>query len=198
LAEIISGLKGAITPSTEPLLELLWRAISDPDAEVQSNAAFATGLLVENSEKDLSPQYIALLGALQPLFNQPNDAPAPRLNARDNACGAVARLILRNAGAVPLAQVLPVLFGALPLRNDLLENRPVFRAVIYLFQTQPDVLSSYLDGLLRVFAHVLDPSGIEQVGDDVRAGLIGLIGALNSQTPEKVQQAGLGPFVPGG
>jgi len=198
LAEIISGMKGAITPSTEPLLELLWRAISDLDAEVQSNAAFATGLLVENSEQDLSPQYIALLGALQPLFNQPNDAPAPRLNARDNACGAVARLILRNASAVPLAQVLPVLFGALPLRNDLLENRPVFRAVLYLFQTQPDLLSPYLDGLLRVFTHVLDPSGVDQVGDEIRAGLIGLIGVLNSQTPEKVQQAGLGPFVPGG
>jgi len=198
LAEIISGMKGAITPSTEPLLELLWRAIGDQDAEVQSNAAFATGLLAENSEQDLSPQYITLLGALQPLFNLPVDAPAPRLNARDNACGAVARLVLRNAGAVPLPQVLPVLFGALPLRNDLLENRPVFRAVLYLFQTQPEVLSPYLDGLLSVFTHVLDPSGPDQVGDDVRAGLIGLIGALNSQNPEKIQQAGLGPFVPGG
>jgi hypothetical protein len=198
LAEIISGMKGAITPSTEPLLELLWRAIGDQDAEVQSNAAFATGLLVENSEQDLSPQFITLLGALQPLFNQPADAPAARLNARDNACGAVARLILRNAGAVPLPQVLPVLFGALPLRNDLLENRPVFRAVLYLFQTQPEVLSPYLDGLLRVFEHVLDPSGPDQVGDEVRAGLIGLIGVINSQSPEKIQQAGLGPFVPGG
>ncbi|KAI9451749.1 ARM repeat-containing protein [Lactarius psammicola] len=197
LAEIISGMKGAITPSTEPLLELLWRAISDPDAEVQSNAAFATGLLVENSEQDLSPQYIALLGALQPLFNLPADAPAPRLNARDNACGTVARLILRNAAAVPLAQVLPVLIGALPLQNDLLENRPVFRAVLFLFQTQPDVLSPYLDALLRVFGHVLDPNRPDQVGDEVRAGLIGLIGALNAQSPEKVQQAGLAPFVPG-
>ncbi|KAH9973432.1 ARM repeat-containing protein [Lactifluus volemus] len=197
LAEIISGMKGAITPSTEPLLELLWRAVGDPDAEVQSNAAFATGLLVENSKQDLSPQYIALLGALQPLFDLPADAPAPRLNARDNACGAVARLILRNANAVPLPQVLPVLVGALPLQNDLLENRPVFRAVLYLFQTQPEILSPYLDGLLRVFAHVLDPSGPDQIGDEVRGGLIGLIGALNSQSPEKVQQAGLGPFVPG-
>jgi hypothetical protein len=198
LAEIISGMKGAITPSTEPLLELLWRAIGDQDAEVQSNAAFATGLLVEHSRQDLSPQYITLLGALQPLFDLPADAPAPRLNARDNACGAVARLILRNAGAVPLPQVLPVLFGSLPLRNDLLENRPVFRAVLYLFQTQPEVLSPYLDGLLRVFEHVLDPGGPDQVGDEVRASLIELIGALNSQSPEKIQQAGLGAFVPGG
>ncbi|KAF8266131.1 ARM repeat-containing protein [Lactarius quietus] len=197
LAEIISGMKGAITPSTEPLLDLFWRAISDQDAEVQSNAAFATGLLVENSEQDLSPQYIALLGALQPLFDLPTDAPAPRLNARDNACGTVARLILRNAAAVPLAQVLPVLIGALPLQNDMLENRPVFRAVLFLFQTQPDVLSPYLDALLRIFGHVLDPSKPDQVGDEVRAGLIGLIAALNAQSPEKVQQAGLTPFIPG-
>jgi hypothetical protein len=197
LAEIISGMKGAITPSTEPLLELLWRAISDPDAEVQSNAAFATGLLVENSEQDLSPQYIALLAALQPLFNLPAEAPAPRLNARDNACGTVARLILRNAAAVPLAQVLPVLIGALPLQNDMLENKPVFRAILFLFQAQPDVLSPYLDALLRIFGHVLDPSKPDQVGDDVRAGLIELIGALNARSPEKVLQAGLAPFVPG-
>ncbi len=195
LAEIISGMKGAITPSTEPLLELLWRAISDPDPEVQSNAAFATGLLVENSEQDLSPQYITLLGALQPLFDLPADAPAPRLNARDNACGAVARLMLRSATAVPLAQVLPVLIGALPLKNDLLENRPVFRAILYLFQTQPDVLAPHLDTLLRVFGHVLDPTKPDQVGDEMRAGLIQLIGALNAQSPEKVRQAGLALFV---
>jgi hypothetical protein len=74
----------------------------------------------------------------------------------------------------------------------------VFRAVLYLFQTQPDVLSPYLDALLRVFAHVLDPSAPDQVGDEVRASLIGLIDALNSQSPEKVQQAGLGSFVLGG
>ena len=180
-----SDMKGAITPSTKPLLELLWRAVGDPDAEVQSNATFATGLLVENSKQDLSPQYIALLGALQPLFDLPADASAPRLNARGNACGAVARLILRNANAVPLPQVLPVLIGALPLQNDLLENRPV---LLYLFQTQPDILSPYLLRLLRVFAHALDPSGPDQIGDELRGSLIviGLIGALNSQSPEKV------------
>ncbi len=52
------------TPSTEPLLELLWRASNDSDP-AQSDAAFATDLLVENSEQDLSSPNIALLGALQ-------------------------------------------------------------------------------------------------------------------------------------
>ncbi|KAI0042365.1 ARM repeat-containing protein, partial [Auriscalpium vulgare] len=197
LAEIISGMKGAITPSTEPLLELFYRAVGDSEAEVQSNAAFATGLLVENSEQDLSQQYIPLLGALRPLFEVAADAPGPRFNARDNAAGAVARLILRNTSAVPLDQVLPILFGALPLKHDFLENRPVFRAIVVLFRLTPQTLLPYLDGLLQVFAHVLDPNAQDQIGDEIRAELISLIGALNQDFAGKVQAAGLAVFVPG-
>jgi hypothetical protein len=197
LAEIISGMKASVTPSTEPLLELFYRALSDPDAEVQSNAAFASGLLVEFSEVDLSPQYLHLLAAFRPLFVLLPNASAAKSNARDNAAGAVARLIIRNTAAVPLDQVLPVLVDALPLKNDYLENRPVFRALFQLFRAYPQTLYPYMDKLLQVFAHVLDPSGPEQIGDETRAELIALIGALNGENPAKVQAAGLGPFVPG-
>jgi importin-4 len=197
LAEIISGMKESVTPSTEPLLELFYRALGDEDAEVVSNAAFATGLLVEHTEVDLSPQYLPLLAILQPVFNVAPDAPQARLNARDNAVGAVARLIVRNTAAVPLEQVLPIFVDALPLKVDYLENRPVFRALFHLFRTNPSSLFPYMDRLLQVFAHVLDPSGPDQVGDEIRADLIQLIGALNNENPAKVQAAGLSIFVPG-
>ncbi|KAF7309755.1 Importin N-terminal domain-containing protein [Mycena indigotica] len=197
LAEIISGMKGAITPSTEPLLELCFKALGDPEADVLSNAAFAVGLLVENSEMDLTPQYLPLLGALRPLFNVTADSPSNALNAKDNAAGAVSRMIVRNVSAVPLDQVLPVLVGGLPLRNDPLENRPVFRALFYLFRTNGAALHPFISNLLPVFAHVLDPSAPDQVGDEIRAELIQLIGALNAEDPGAVQAAGLGVFVPG-
>lgn len=188
-------MKSSVTPSTEPLLELFHRALSDPDAEVQSNAAFASGLLVEYSEIDLSPQYLHLLAALRPLFSVAPNPSAAALNARDNAAGAVARLIIRNIVAVPLDQVLPVLIEALPLQNDYLENRPVFRALFQLFRRYPQTLYPYMDRLLQLFAHVLDPSGPEQIGDETRAELIALIGALNHEDPAKVQAAGLSLFV---
>ena len=76
LAEIISGMKGAISPSTQPLLELFFNALSDESAEVQSNAAFATGLLVEHSTVDLAPQYLHLLSALRPFFTVLPDSPS--------------------------------------------------------------------------------------------------------------------------
>jgi hypothetical protein len=188
-------MKGAVTPSTEPLLELFYKALSDPDAEVLSNAAFATGLLIENSEVDLSPQYPQLLTALESLFNVNADSPAPRLNAKDNAAGAVARMIVRHPAAIPLPNVLPAFVKALPLKNDYLENRPVFRAIFYLFQNNPAAILSEIGPLLTVFASVLDPSAPDQVGEEIRGELINLIRLLNAEQPAKIQAAGLSIFV---
>ena len=190
-------MKSAVTPQTQPLLELFYRALSDPDPEVLTNAAFASGLLVEHSDMDLSPQYMHLLQAYRPLFTVPADAPTARLNARDNAVGAVSRMIYKNMSALPLDQVLPVLLEAIPLQQDYLENRPLFRAIFELFKRQPQVLQPYLDKLLQVFAVVLDPNGPDQVGDDIRAELIALITMLNAQNPAKVQAAGLSVFITG-
>ena len=191
-------MKNSVTPYTQTLMDLFFRGLSDPEPEVQCNAAFASGLLIEHSEVDLSAQYLQILAALRPIFDAAPDAPAAKLNARDNAIGAVARMIVKNTAAVPLDQVLPVFLNALPLRNDYLENRPVFRAIFHLFTTQPALLHPHLDKLLQVFAFVLDPTNTsDQIGDEVRGELIGLIGLLNREEPAKVQSAGLTPFVPG-
>jgi hypothetical protein len=136
-----------------------------------------------------------VLGALRPLFNVSHDAAAPKINAKDNAAGAVARLITRNTAAVPLDQVLPVLIGSLPLTKDYLENRPVFRAIFHLFRTNPQSLLPYMDALLAVFAHVLDPNGPDQIGDEEKAELIELIVMLNGQDPVRIQAAGLSAFI---
>ncbi|KAF5383571.1 hypothetical protein D9615_003515 [Tricholomella constricta] len=197
LAEIIAGMKGAVTPSTEPLLELFYRALGDTDAEVQSNAAFAVGQLVENTEVDLAPQYLHLLGALRPLFIVTQDSPAAKLNAKDNAAGAVGRLFIRNTAAIPLDQVLPIFVDALPLKNDYLENRPVFSAIFHLFRTNGAALYPFLDRLLQVFGEVLDQNQPEQVEEDIRNQLILLIGAVNKEDPMKVQASGLTVFLPG-
>uniref|UniRef100_A0A8H7XV39 Importin N-terminal domain-containing protein n=1 Tax=Psilocybe cubensis TaxID=181762 RepID=A0A8H7XV39_PSICU len=194
LAEIISGMKGAISPYTSQLFELFARALSDHENEVLSNAAFAIGLLVEYSEVDLSPQYYQILGALRPLFNVTPDSPAAKLNAKDNATGAVARLILRNTNALPLDQVLPTFVDALPLKNDYLENRPVFRALFHLFKSYGSVVYPYMDRLLAVFAHVLAP-GEDQIGDEVRKELIHLIALINQEEPSKVLAAGLNQYL---
>lgn len=187
----MNGLKGAVTEHTETLFQLFTGALSDPETEVQSNAAYAVGLLVEYSELDLSSQYLPLLGVLRPLFDIPPDAPAVKLSARDNAAGAVARMIIRNTASVPLDQVLPLFMTAVPTQEDPMENRPIFRAVFHLFRINSQALLPYLDHLLQAFGKVLDPSGPDRIGDEIRQQLIQLISALNAENPGKIQEAGL-------
>lgn len=190
-------MQSAITPFTEPLLELFHRALSDQEPEVLSNAAFAIGLLVEHSRTELSPQYLPLLAALQPLFSVTAESPPASLNAKDNATGAVARLIIRNTAAMPLNQVLPLFIAALPLKNDYLENGPVFRAIFHLFGTG-NALDPFIDSLLSIFAFVLRPTKPTQLDEDTKNQLLQLIAHLNIQYPAQVQAAGLGVYLPGG
>jgi HEAT repeat protein len=189
-------MKGAITPHTDNLLNLLDRALKDEDYEVLSNAAFATGLLIEHSTIDISQHLGHILQTLHPLFIIPPDPTTARQNAKDNAAGAVGRIIIRYAAFIPLEQVLPIFLGALPLK-DHLENRPVFRALFQLFETNGALLYPYLDQLLPVFAYVLDPTGKDQLGDEIRAQLVRLIALINQEASAKVQAAGLSPYLVG-
>ena len=195
VTEIIEGMKGSISSHTEPILVLLHSALSDSEFSVLNDAAYGLGLLVENSQADLSQRYLQLLSALHPLFAVTPDAPALKLSAKDNATGAVARLIIRNTAAIPLDQVLPIFINALPLKNDYLENRPVFLALFHLFRTNGAALYPFMDRLLLVFTHVLDSSGEEQITEDIRTELIHLIALINQEVPEKVQAAGLGRYI---
>ena len=207
LAEIVNGMESAITPFTDRLFPLFVQALSDPEPEVQSNAAFATGSLVYHSSTDLSPQYLAILSALHPLFGLPKDGQAKHENAIDNACGAVARLIIKNQQAVPLDQVLPVLLQALPLRRDMAETEWVFNALLVLLQQQNPIILSSLDHILAVFAKALastraaDGSDIfypnegAELNAENKAKVIEIVKALAATQPEKVQQAGLAPFL---
>ncbi|WVW79439.1 hypothetical protein I302_101408 [Kwoniella bestiolae CBS 10118] len=191
LGEVIVGLKGGVTTFTQPLLQIISRGLVDEEADVRSNAAFAAGVLIENSETDLSSNYQPLLTALQPFFS-PAEHSAPAVyNARDNAAGAVARMVTKNPNALPLDQVISVLVSVLPLRFDPLENRAVYGALFATFRNSPQVLMPHIDHLLQAFHYVLlDPSHADDTTDETKAELRALIDHLKSQVPDKVAAAG--------
>jgi hypothetical protein len=105
LGEIIVGLKGGITPFTQNILALLSKALQDTEAEVRSNAAFAAGALIEWSDLDLSSHFTELMEVLHGYFNVTAETPKDQLNAKDNAVGCVARMIVKNPTAMPLDAV---------------------------------------------------------------------------------------------
>lgn len=191
IGEIITGLDAGVTQFTQPLLVVLSRSLQDPDAEVRSNAAFASGVLIENSEVDLTSQFTPLWKALQPFFAVGPDCSKDEGTARDNAVGCVARMIQKSSTALPLAEVLPTFFGSLPLRFDALENKAAYNAIFALFERHSDVVMPHVDHLLSVFAYNLDPSRADDLPEVTRERLQQLIGALYNQMPDKVKAAGL-------
>lgn len=175
----------------QPLFDIISRGLRDDEADVRSNAAFAAGVLVEYSETDLSSQYVALLTTLQPFFQPPEHSAPALFNAKDNAAGAVARLISKNPSALPLDQIVPLLISALPLQFDPLENRAVYAALFSLFRSQPQLLMPHIDHLLQAFAFVLlDPTHEDDMTDETKAELQALVDHLKTQIPDKVAAAG--------
>lgn len=147
---------------------------------------------------------VKLLTVLRPFFLVEGEV-APAVGAaKDNATGAVARIILKDQNVVPLDQVLPILFNALPLKNDFIENRVVFRCIFQLFQSASSdpkvmpVLNQHMDHLLAVFSYVLDDTREDQLGSETKSQLIALVGHLNTQVEgvaPKIQAAGLSRYL---
>jgi len=162
LGEIIVGIKGVITPYTEDVLKILMAGLNDENNEVNSNAAYSIGVLCENTQLDISSYYPEILSRLSPLFNSTS---LPQ--TIDNACGAVARLLLRHPNVVPIEQILPTFFNALPLKNDFAENVPVVKFLQYLFETQNPFILQNKEGLTNLFQSMLSPPE-NQLNDECR------------------------------
>lgn len=121
-------------------------------------------------------QYPALLTALYPLF-QGQDLS----NVTDNACGAVARMILKHPNVVPVEQVLPVFVQALPLKVDFEENEPVYKLLFSLIHAQNAWIFANLAQLLAVFADVLPREG--ELKPATRLEMVEIVKQLNQQFP---------------
>ena len=194
LGEVIVGMKSAITPFTQDILTVLSHSITDEEASVRSNSAFAAGVLIEHSEMDLSQHYASLLTALQSYFEKRAEEADDLKTARDNACGCLARMIMKNASAMPLDQALPILFASLPLENDYAEWAPVLLCLIQLIQTNNPVGMQHLDTILQLFRHVL--SNEEDVlGGQLRGQLVSFVSQLHTQVPDKTRAYGLDAFL---
>lgn len=128
VAECIRAMGSAVTPYTTTLLKLLLHRMSDEDPETKSNAAFAIGLLQENSENnaEILKSYNAILAKLEPLLH------THEARAMDNAAGCVSRMIIKHQEHVPIDAVLPALIELLPLKEDFEENEPVYNMIVHL------------------------------------------------------------------
>ncbi|KAI5071652.1 hypothetical protein GOP47_0013903 [Adiantum capillus-veneris] len=150
LAEVAQEIGPAIIPYIDAIMPLAIKELGSTEPTNRRNAAFCVGELCKNGGDTSLKYYNRILMAMNQLFgdSELDDA------VRDNAAGAVARMIMTQPQAVPLAQVLPVFVSALPLKEDLGESMAVCSCLCNLLSSQHSETVPLIPQIVLIFAKV--------------------------------------------
>ncbi|XP_021824580.1 importin-4 [Prunus avium] len=151
LAEVAQDMGAPIAGYIDRVMPLVLKELASSDATNRRNAAFCVGELCKNGGEGTLKYYGDILRGLYPLFgeSEPDDA------VRDNAAGAVARMIMVHPESIPLNQVLPVFLKVLPLKEDHEESMAVYGCVSTLVLSSNGQILSLVPDLVNVFAQVV-------------------------------------------
>ncbi|KFX85975.1 hypothetical protein V490_09290 [Pseudogymnoascus sp. VKM F-3557] len=95
-------------------------------------------------------------------------------------------MITAHPDKVPISDVLPVLAGLLPLKEDYEENAPIYSCIVGLYQAGNSVVQELTPKLVPVFAAVLgEPK--EQLDEETRAKLVETVKYIAKQQPALIQ-----------
>lgn len=178
LAEVAQDMGAPISGYVDALMPLVLKELASPEATNRRNAAFCAGELCKNGGDSALKYYADVLRCLYPLFgeSEPDDA------VRDNAAGAVARMIMVRPDVVPLNQVLPVFLKVLPLKEDHEESMVVYSCVCNLVLTSNSQMLSLVPELVNLFAQVaISPVETPEVKAQIGRGFSHLISLYGNQ-----------------
>lgn len=183
LADIIRGMRDGSSQFTSSFLKILLHRLSDEDAQVKSNAAYAIGILVENSQKEQEIKKVlpTILSKLEPLLH------TTEARQLDNAAGCVARMVTRYPAELPLGEILPALVDLLPLKEDYEENIAVWPMIVRLYREGNDTIQELTPKIVPALEEVLgEPE--DQLNDKTRSEVHQLVQYLHSKQPSIIQQ----------
>ncbi|KAJ4964923.1 hypothetical protein NE237_016772 [Protea cynaroides] len=151
LAEVAQEMGAPIAGYVDTVMPLVLKELASSDATNRRNAAFCVGELCKNGGEPTLKYYADILRVLYPLFgeSEPDDA------VRDNAAGAIARMIMVHPEAIPLNQVLPVFLKVLPLKEDHEESIAVYTCVCHLVLASNPQILSLVPELVNMCAQVV-------------------------------------------
>lgn len=151
LAEVAMDMGSPIAGYIDTVIPLVLKELASSESTNRRNAAFCVGELCKNGGEMALKYYGELLRGLYPLFgeSEPDDA------VRDNAAGAVARMIMVHPETIPLNQVLPVFLKVLPLKEDHEESMAVYSCICNLVLSSNPQILSLVPELVNLFAEVV-------------------------------------------
>lgn len=178
LAEVAQEMGAPISAYVDRIMPLVLKELASAEATNRRNAAFCVGELCKNGGAAALKYYADILNALHRLFanSEPDHA------VRDNAAGAIARMIMVQPQSIPLNQVLPVFIKALPLKEDHEESMAVYSCLCnLLLSSHPQILTLVPD-VINVFAQVVvSPDESDEVKINIGKAVSHLISVYGQQ-----------------
>uniref|UniRef100_M4B6S4 Importin N-terminal domain-containing protein n=1 Tax=Hyaloperonospora arabidopsidis (strain Emoy2) TaxID=559515 RepID=M4B6S4_HYAAE len=185
-AEVLRELGPAGLGFVESVFPVVLQGLASDNYVLKANSAFCVGILAEISGDKLASAYEQMLQALRPLFETSDNDEV----VIDNACAAVARMIIAGGVNMPLEVVLPVFLGALPLKADMDESAVCFQCLNGLVSSQNPVVLNLMPQVLDVYSKALAPTSIveEETQTEVKVCVRGLLQTYEAQMKEIVTQ----------
>jgi len=178
LAEVAQEMGAPISAYVDKIMPLVLKELASSDATNRRNAAFCAGEICKNGGAAALKYYGDILRSLHNLFSNSESDDA----VRDNAAGAIARMIMVQPQSIPLNQVLPVFIKALPLKEDHEESMTVYGCVCgLLLSSHPQILPLVPD-VIHVFAQVVvSPDESDEVKTNIGKAISHLISVYGQQ-----------------
>ena len=171
-AEVLLEFGPSALKYVDTLMPLIKIGLADQMESVRRNSAYCVGVLVQATGLALAPHFMSILQALYPLCTRSADKMASDTGGADvdNALSSVARIInIGKAALIPLAQVLPVMLSALPLRSDTSEGPNIYGCLIDLVLSGDPSAIALLPQILSAFSQTLtqDSNAVTEVKERV-------------------------------
>ncbi|KAG2553164.1 hypothetical protein PVAP13_9KG514100 [Panicum virgatum] len=178
LAEVAQEMGSPISAYVDKIMPLVLKELASSDATNRRNAAFCVGEICKNGGAAALKYYGDILRSLHNLFSNSESDDA----VRDNAAGAIARMIMVQPQSIPLNQVLPVFIKALPLKEDHEESMSVYSCICsLLLSSHPQILPLVPD-VIHVFAQVVvSPDESDEVKTNIGKAVSHLISVYGQQ-----------------
>lgn len=163
------------------LLPLLVAGVRDSDPEVRNNSVFALGSLAQAAGPIVANDYPMMLSLFSNLLSKESD-----LRVIDNLCAALCRMILSHVEGVPLEQVFPALVACLPLKEDMEENKTIYKCLAFLYSHNPTLVVSQLKPIISAASHLL---GTKNIDIETQNAMLMVLRGLAQQHSQEFQKA---------
>lgn len=152
IAEVLRLAKLDPSPFINNLIRVVFTALADKDPVTRSNAVFCSGIIMQNAAVNGTCYHLQVMDAICPSLRMGPSADPLLGQLRDNAAGAVARMMAVPGSPLPLDTVLPLWMAALPLQTDFEEYAPVLNALALLLVQQQQRLTTFMPRVMETIA----------------------------------------------